>query len=68
MEVIVKQEGAIMKIGRTLSGGGNVEWSMFLQPGPDGEIKPPDGPSVEVFAAGAPKDAPPIVKGTMRYG
>jgi len=68
MEVIVKQEGAIMKIGRTLSGGGNVEWSMFLQPGPDGEIKPLDGPSVEVFAAGAPKDAPPILKGTMQYG
>ena len=68
MEVTVKQEGAIMKIGRTLSGGGNVEWSMFLQPGPDGEIKPPDGPSVEVFTAGAPKDALPILKGAMRYG
>ena len=68
MEVTVKQEGAVMKIGRTLSGGGNVEWSMFLQPGPDGEMKPLDGPSVEVFAAGAAKDAPPILNGAMQYG
>ena len=68
MEVTVTQNGNVMRIGKTLSGTGNVEWSMFMQVGPDGEMKPLDGPSVEVFAAGAAKDAPPILKGTMQYG
>lgn len=68
MEITVKQEGNVMKIGRTLSATGNVAWGTIMEPGPDGEMKPLDAPSVEVFAAGAPKDAPPIVKGSMQYG
>jgi len=68
MEVTVKQDGNQLRIGKTLSGTGNVEWSRFMQAGPDGEMKPLDPPSVQVFAAGAAKDAPPILKGAMQYG
>jgi hypothetical protein len=68
MEVTVTQNGNQLRIGKTLSATGNVEWGMFMQAGPDGEMKQMDAPSVEVFAAGAPKDAPPILKGAMRYG
>jgi hypothetical protein len=68
MEVTVTQNGNQLRIGKTLSGAGNVEWGMFMQAGPDGEMKQLDAPSVEVFAAGAAKDAPPIAQGAMRYG
>jgi hypothetical protein len=68
MEVTVTQNGNQLRIGKTLSGTGNVEWSMFMQAGPDGEMTQLDAPSVEVFAAGAPKGAPPIAQGAMQYG
>jgi hypothetical protein len=65
MTVTTTQNGDQLRIGKTLCSG-NVDWSSLSLPGPDGEPKQLDAPSVEIFAVG--KNDAPLTTGTMQYG